>query len=323
MRGLRAAALGSLICWAVLQGVQAAPMLTAPGEVEPGDAITLTVFDPLGSANVGGELLGADGRAVARGAGFPLLLPENRQVSVVLLGVPTTTPGGVYRLQVTGRTREGREFLLSRAIDIRPRAFRHENLRLGQALSDLRRLPSARKEADARELGSILSDFQPGHVYSESSFAMPLTSWIETSGFGDRRSYEYADGERAGSIHAGLDLAAPTGSPVLAAADGRVAFAGSWLVTGNTIVLEHLPGVFTLYYHLSELGVKPGSLVKRGGEIGKVGMSGLATGPHLHWELRVGGVAVDPRSLLDTGLVDLAEILHNVEIHSRMSSEGG
>ena len=323
MRRLRAAALGLLICGALAQRLHAETTVAAPGETVPGGAVTLTVFDPMGSTNVRVELLHSDGRVAARGTGFPLLLPENRQVTIVLIGVPTTTPPAIYRLRVTGRNREGGELSLTRTIEIRSRAFRYENLRLGQALSDLRRLPSAQKEADARQLDAILSDFQPGHVYSESSFLMPLASWRETSGFGDRRSYEYSDGERAGSIHAGLDLAAPAGTPVVAAADGSVAFAGSWLVTGNTIVLEHLPGVFTLYYHLSEVGVKAGALVKRGAEIGKVGMSGLATGPHLHWEVRVGGVAVDPALLLDTGLVDLPEILHNAGIHSRMSSEGG
>ncbi len=323
MCGLRAAALSLLMCSVFALHLRAETMFTAPTAGEPGSALTLTLFDSLGSSDVKGELLRADGHVVVQGTGFPLLLPANRQVSIVLLGVPTTTPGGAYRVRLTGTNREGGELSLTRAIEIRSKSFRHEQLHLGQALSDLRRLPSAEKEADARELGLILSDFQPGHVYSESRFVMPLTSWRETSGFGDRRNYEYSDGERAGSIHAGLDLAAPEGSPVLAAADGRVAFAGSWLVTGNTIVLEHLPGVFSLYYHLSELGVKQDELVKGGSEIGKVGMSGLATGPHLHWEVRVGGVAVDPRPLLDTGLVDLAEILHNVEIHSRTSSEGG
>jgi murein DD-endopeptidase MepM/ murein hydrolase activator NlpD len=66
------------------------------------------------------------------------------------------------------------------------------------------------------------------------------------------------------------------------------------IVTGNTVVIEHLPGVFSLYYHLDSIGVDEGDVVEQGERIGTVGMTGLATGPHLHWEIRVGGVPVAP-----------------------------
>jgi len=79
--------------------------------------------------------------------------------------------------------------------------------------------------------------------------------------------------------------------------------AQSRIVTGNTVVVEHLPGVFSLYYHLDEIRVEEGVLVAGGQEIGTVGDTGLATGPHLHWEMRVGGVPVSPEDLMDHPLL--------------------
>jgi murein DD-endopeptidase MepM/ murein hydrolase activator NlpD len=70
------------------------------------------------------------------------------------------------------------------------------------------------------------------------------------------------------------------------------------------VVIGHLPGVYTVYFHLKELDVKPGQIVEKGQRIGSVGVSGLATGPHLHWEVRVNGVAVDPRELTQSEIID-------------------
>ena len=75
-------------------------------------------------------------------------------------------------------------------------------------------------------------------------------------------------------------------------------------ITGNTVILEHLCGVYTLYYHLNSLSVKEGELVEAGTQIGEIGATGFVTGPHLHWELRVAGVAVDPEAFISTPILD-------------------
>ena len=79
------------------------------------------------------------------------------------------------------------------------------------------------------------------------------------------------------------------------------------IVTGNTIVLEHLPGVFSLYYHLSDVLVQENEIVEEAQIIGKAGASGLATGPHLHWEIRVSGVATDPEVFIRQKIIDYEE----------------
>jgi murein DD-endopeptidase MepM/ murein hydrolase activator NlpD len=91
---------------------------------------------------------------------------------------------------------------------------------------------------------------------------------------------------------------------VVASGSGRVVMAEERLLTGLTVVLEHLPGVYSLYYHLDSLLVRQGDEVQLGQRVGTVGMTGLATGPHLHWELRVSGTAVDPDSLVARPLID-------------------
>ena len=95
-------------------------------------------------------------------------------------------------------------------------------------------------------------------------------------------------------MHFGNDYGIPEGSTVSACADGKVVIAENRISTGWSIVVEHLPGLYSLYYHLSEMEVKEGDMVKQGQEIGKSGSTGLATGPHLHWEMRLNGEAVRP-----------------------------
>ena len=112
-----------------------------------------------------------------------------------------------------------------------------------------------------------------------------------TAPFGDGRSY---NGGPVTSRHTGTDFGAPEGSPVTSAAPGRVAFAGYLAVRGNSVYIDHGAGVFTGYHHLSRIDVAPGQEVAAGAPVGAIGMTGLATGPHLHWELVVAGVNVDP-----------------------------
>jgi len=112
-----------------------------------------------------------------------------------------------------------------------------------------------------------------------------------TSAFGTRRSY---NGGPVRDHHAGQDFRAKTGDPVVAPAAGIVVMAEPLTVRGNVVWIDHGMGVFSGYFHLSEILVRVGQRVEQGDLIGRVGSTGLATGPHIHWELRIGGVDVDP-----------------------------
>ena len=120
----------------------------------------------------------------------------------------------------------------------------------------------------------------PSQYYTDSFVAV----------YGTRRSYNY---DAYIGYHTGLDLYG-NGVPIYAPADGVVAFAGPLIVRGNTTFIDHGWGVFTGYYHQAEILVEEGQTVERGDVIGIVGGTGRATGPHLHWEFRVGGVPVNP-----------------------------
>ncbi|HEX5035332.1 MAG TPA: M23 family metallopeptidase [bacterium] len=116
---------------------------------------------------------------------------------------------------------------------------------------------------------------------------------VVTSDYGWRRI-----SRRRGRMHLGVDIAAPYGSPIVAPADGRVAFVGRKGGYGLTIILEHGGNLTTLFAHNSEIFVKEGDTVRRGQNISAIGMSGHSTGPHVHYEIRVDGSAVNPGKYL-------------------------
>ena len=98
--------------------------------------------------------------------------------------------------------------------------------------------------------------------------------------------------------HAGLDVAAPTGAPVVSPAAGTIAFAGPLYYNGNAIFVDHGGGLISMVCHLSKIEVQQGDVVGKGQKIGLVGATGRATGPHLHWSVSLNGARVDPSAVL-------------------------
>jgi murein DD-endopeptidase MepM/ murein hydrolase activator NlpD len=125
--------------------------------------------------------------------------------------------------------------------------------------------------------------------------SMPAASMVMSSGFG----YRSDPFTGAAAAHAGLDFKGPIGTPILAAADGRVIAAGVDGGYGKAIEIKHANGLVTRYAHLSGLNVRTGQMVKRGDQIGRMGSTGRSTGSHLHFEVRLNGRAINPRKFLE------------------------
>jgi murein DD-endopeptidase MepM/ murein hydrolase activator NlpD len=129
--------------------------------------------------------------------------------------------------------------------------------------------------------------------YLREPFILPMQSKI-TSEFGKARVY---NGSLKG-YHSGTDFRAKTGTPIIAANDGKVALVKQRFYSGGTVILDHGEGIYTCYFHMSHFDVKEGEFVKRGQKLGLSGQSGRVTGPHLHFSARISGVQVDPLQLI-------------------------
>ena len=305
------------LVFAIVVAVLAAPSLAAlqlhaPDLVERGTAFVVHLDTGEGIDSLQTEVVTQDGTRIATAGGFVVDVAEDLPVWVSLVGLPSTVASGEYVVRVTVAWDDGTFIRLQRPIQIGPRVFSTMRIALNQALTDLRSVPDPRQVAEARTIIELVARHDPLARFDKGTFVVPVQDARITAGFGDRRTFAYADGGEARSIHLGIDLAAPIGTPVVSSGAGRVAFAGDRIITGKSVVIEHLPGLFGLYYHLDSIEVQVGQVVQQGERIGTVGMTGLATGPHLHWEFRVGGTPVDPEPFVNAPVIDKEAIFRRM-----------
>jgi murein DD-endopeptidase MepM/ murein hydrolase activator NlpD len=161
---------------------------------------------------------------------------------------------------------------------------------LGQKLDQLSSA-ATRQEQSLQELQSYF--LEQKSMLSSVPSVWPVRGWV-TSDFGSR--LDPYTSERV--MHAGLDIAGEHGKQIVAPADGMVVFAGLEGGYGNVLVIDHGYGVKTRYGHLAAITVKPGEKVKRGDLVANLGNTGRSTGPHLHYEVRVNGIAQNPRKFI-------------------------
>ena len=291
-----------------LNSAIAVPRVLPPDRVRAGDGFAIYIVEMASQQGVRVELNDPSGTTIAQGISFPV--QSISSVFAVLIGVPNWALAGDYSIAVFGE--RAVEPFFESVITIYGRSFIQETITLSGSMSGLRQSEDQRKIRESNELWNLLTTVNPDAQYHLGSFCYPLADGTQTSFFGDRREFKYADGTASNSIHTGIDIAAPLGTPILSSGFGRIAFAAERMLTGNTIVIEHLPGLYSLYYHMDTLLVDEDRLIKKGELLGTLGATGLVTGAHLHWEFRVNGVPVDPEFIIGFAPLDKATVLGQI-----------
>ena len=216
--------------------------------------------------------------------------------SVLLTGAPLSTwvKAGDYVAKINYIAFNMEEKSFELPIKIVKKEFVSETIPLNATNTAIKTNTSSERMDQINRLNKILDTKDYSSIYETSSFVPPNPATRRTSFFGDRRVFAYDNGKSSTSLHYGIDYGVPTGSEVRACGKGKVVMAEDRISTGWSVCIEHLPGLYSLYYHMSELKVEVGQIVNQGDLIGLSGATGLATGPHLHWEVRLNMEAVSP-----------------------------
>jgi hypothetical protein len=255
-------------------------------------AMALCVDLPRESAVPGGVKLiglGMSGSDVPRvdADGHRALVINMGKQWVAVIGIPLSARPGRHEVLLLAPGGD-------RRIDFRVSDKRYvtQALRVAPSQVDLSAADLVRVARERIQIDAALdhwSDRQPDTL----RFAPPVPG-IRSSSFGLRRVFN----GQARNPHTGMDIASASGTPVLAPAAGEVVGVGNYFFNGNTVFIDHGRGFVSMYCHLSAVDVQPGQRVSAGERIGAVGMTGRATGPHLHWGLSLAHVWVDPALFL-------------------------
>jgi murein DD-endopeptidase MepM/ murein hydrolase activator NlpD len=210
-----------------------------------------------------------------------------------LLGVDLEMPPGEGVLTLTENAQDEAPANCSANVLVRAAKFATERLKVAPNFVEPNPEQLAKAEDDRKRLRAIFDTVTPEKLW-QGAFRIPLDGVTTGGNFGRRRVLN----GQPGSPHTGVDFPAPTGTPVHAAQNGRVVLAQELYFSGNTVVVDHGLGVYTLYGHFSEIAVKAGDEVTKGDLLGKVGATGRVTGPHLHWGLTVDKARVNALAIV-------------------------
>lgn len=232
------------------------------------------------------------GRLVDRPLNF---FQMNGSSWVALQGVHAMLEPGIYPLRLDATLADGSAQSFEQNVLIASGYYRQETL-----FVEAKTIDPAVTEPENAQILELVSSITPQRYWNEVFQSPAYYPDTFTSRFGNRREYK-AIGSRETLLgfHTGLDFGGGTGLPITAPAPGVVVFASPLEVRGNATIIDHGWGVFSGFWHQSEILVQVGQKVGTGDIIGKVGDTGRVTGPHLHWEIWVNGIQVDPQEWLE------------------------
>jgi peptidyl-prolyl cis-trans isomerase A (cyclophilin A) len=256
--------------------------------VQPGEVVRLDLVasEPLSTVSIT-----AFGRAMQPFRG-------DDGVWRALVGIDLDVTAGDVPVAIRARTTAGTEIARTETLKVEAKEFPTRTLRVDPRFVTPPKSADARIARERAELGRVFRAVTPAPEW-RGPFIVPIDGAV-VSGFGVRSVFN----NEPRAPHGGADFASPEGTPVAAPNAGRVVLAADLYFTGNTVVLDHGAGLQSLFAHLSRIDVHEGDRVARGAIVGAVGATGRATGPHLHWTVRLHGARVDPISLI-SALSDL------------------
>ena len=216
---------------------------------------------------------------------------------------PDKTPGSYTALVPVGYDRAAGEYTIevtagnetvSLPVTVSAAEFEVQQMTISEEISD-QTVNSQAANWEFHITVVPLYDTANDELYTGGAFLQPVEGRISTP-YGVLR---YVNGSTTPERHGGIDIAAALGTPVLCPADGVIEYAGFLQLSGNTIVLEHGGGLKSYFYHMDSLDVATGDRVTQGSKLGEVGTTGYSTGPHLHYEVKIGRESVSPWPLFD------------------------
>ena len=270
----------------VLFVAQAAPppaltIAAAARSMQPGEVVVLTVS---------GVAPGASVRARAFDRSLTPFQDEAKGWQV-LVGIDLETKPGTYPVTIEAGP-AGTSVRSTYRLVVSSKAFRTRELKVDNAFVNPPASAQERIAQDRRDLDQCWQNAAPTRLWA-GAFVRPVPHEAN-SAFGSRSVFN----GQARSPHTGADFLSPAGTPILAPGGGRIALAKDLYFSGNSVVIDHGLGLFSLVAHLSAISVKTGDTVAAGEVVGKVGATGRVTGPHLHWTVLLNSARVDPLSLL-------------------------
>jgi murein DD-endopeptidase MepM/ murein hydrolase activator NlpD len=227
-----------------------------------------------------------------QGRKIPMSLNSNGKFYETLLGVDLDTKPAKYQVKVRGEDKGGKGFLGVAPWEVKKVSFKTQTLSLPSAMADLDPMTLERVNGESKRLEALFQKTRQDKLW-KGRFLQPVPGEISTP-FGLRRVIN----RQNKSPHSGVDLRAEEGAPVLASNAGFVVMVADLFFSGKSVVLDHGQGIYSMYFHLSEILAREGEKISKGDVLGQVGSTGRSTGPHLHWGFRVHGSRVDPFSLV-------------------------